>query len=121
MISKDSGTIKLEKHIDQIISEEDGRVKKKSLYASYACMHTYIWTESNSSTLIEPNTQCPSLSNISKQFNLNFKQHKMFIAVGLNFFKSFASDLSVDFAPSQTNLFVQGQLIAFLAGGAGLW
>jgi hypothetical protein len=81
---------------------------------------TYIWTESNSSLLIQPNTRCPSLSSISKHFNLNFKQHKMFIAVGLKFFESIASDLSVDFvAPSHTNLFVQGQLIAFLAGGAG--
>jgi hypothetical protein len=43
----------------------------------------------------------------------------MFIAVGLKFLESIASDLSVEFVPSQSHLFVQGHLIAFLAGGAG--
>ena len=57
---------------------------------------------------------------ISKHFKLNFKQHKMFISVGLKFIESIANDFDINFEFDSHSYFVNSQFIGFLAGGAAV-
>jgi hypothetical protein len=77
------------------------------------------WDDSFES--IPSNMKYPSLSMISKNFKLNFKQHKMFIYIGLKFLESIAADHDVNFQTSvdHSSFLIRDQLFAFLLGGAG--
>jgi hypothetical protein len=79
------------------------------------------WNDSsNDIQALSPNSRYPSLAMISKHFKLNFKQHKMFVSVGLKFFESISKDLDIDFEQySIEKYFVKGHFFGFLAGGAG--
>ncbi len=61
-----------------------------------------------------------TLRMIYKHFKLNFKQHKMFISVGLKFIESIANDFDINFEFDSHSYFVNSQFIGFLAGGAAV-